>query len=359
MLFAWLMWATLLASRLRDGRAAGGGSRPAPRSGPVVFVHPTAPLYALTAFAALALRARDARAVLREAWPGALAFARRRSCPTTRRRCTCSATATASAPARSGGRTFTGRPVWEDALPFIAPGRTTSTTSASSALVGLVALLVRGGRAVVFCAADRRRAGRVLQFVPANGRLGALLRPLHDPGRPGVPGARLAGVPRSRAGQGRRTAARVRACSSRGFWCTSCAIDLRRRSTRARPGIEAVADAASPPALRARCSSATTGSRPRLSSALQLRPPGEPPRPLPLARASRRCRSSTTTTCILVCRSSRTAAPRYGIWLFYAAAPGRAASRGDGARRQVRGVVARGRGLFFLVRPSGPAARER
>ena len=45
------------------------------------------------------------------------------SCRTTCARCTCSTIATASAAAKPAGRTFTGRPVWEDALHFVAPGR--------------------------------------------------------------------------------------------------------------------------------------------------------------------------------------------------------------------------------------------
>src|SRR6478752_4512803 len=74
LLFAWLMWGTVLALR-----AAREGSRPlwilaGVVLGLTVFVHPTAPLYALTAFAAAAAFVpRSPRSVIRETWPGALA----------------------------------------------------------------------------------------------------------------------------------------------------------------------------------------------------------------------------------------------------------------------------------------------
>ncbi len=71
MLLAWIEWGTLLglrAARRTDTRlwiAAGAVL------GSSVFVHPTAPLYALTAFAAVLVYARRPRA----AWPGAVALA--------------------------------------------------------------------------------------------------------------------------------------------------------------------------------------------------------------------------------------------------------------------------------------------
>ena len=75
MLFAWLMWSTVLVLKAADDGSrrlwiAGGAAL-----GLSVFVHPTAPLYALTAFAAaLVFAPRAPRAVVREAWPGAVAL---------------------------------------------------------------------------------------------------------------------------------------------------------------------------------------------------------------------------------------------------------------------------------------------
>ena len=66
LLFAWLMWSTVLALRAaRHAAIAGCGSRRAPRSGSSVFVHPTAPLYAITAFGAVFVYARPARGARR------------------------------------------------------------------------------------------------------------------------------------------------------------------------------------------------------------------------------------------------------------------------------------------------------
>src|SRR5213080_4822066 len=76
LLFAWIMWATVLALKA----AQDGDRRLWAAAGAVlglsVFVHPTAPLYAGTALAvALIWAPSDPRTVLREAWPGLLAFA--------------------------------------------------------------------------------------------------------------------------------------------------------------------------------------------------------------------------------------------------------------------------------------------
>ena len=73
---ALLEWGTVLglraarSGRHRDWIAAGAVL------GASVFVHPTAPVYSLTAFAAVLLYTpRPARVVVREAWPGAVALA--------------------------------------------------------------------------------------------------------------------------------------------------------------------------------------------------------------------------------------------------------------------------------------------
>ena len=75
LLFAWLMWSTVLALK-----AAAGGDRrlwvaAGAALGLTVFIHPTAPLYALTAFGvALVYAPHPPRVVLRQAWPGAAAL---------------------------------------------------------------------------------------------------------------------------------------------------------------------------------------------------------------------------------------------------------------------------------------------
>src|SRR5204863_3879234 len=70
---SWGTWLGLRAVRLgraRDWVAAGAAL------GSSVFVHPTAPVYSLTAFAAVLLYSpRSPRGLAREAWPGVAALA--------------------------------------------------------------------------------------------------------------------------------------------------------------------------------------------------------------------------------------------------------------------------------------------
>ncbi len=169
MLFAWLMWATVAVLRAaRTGSRAwwiGGGFA----LGTSVFVHPTAPLYAITAFGgALVLAARPWRAVVREAWPGAAALV------------------VGFLPyylvtlhvlsdryglgASKTGRTFDGKPVWEDALGFLAPGRHDVNVFSALCVVGLAALLVgRRYRVALFCAGTVVVPVVFFSVVPANG----------------------------------------------------------------------------------------------------------------------------------------------------------------------------------------------
>jgi hypothetical protein len=169
LLFAWLMWATVAALRAarigsRTWWAAGGFAL-----GTSVFVHPTAPLYAITAFGgALVLAARPWRSVVREAWPGAVALvvgflpyylvtlhvlSDRYGLGTSKT-----------------GRTFDGKPVWRDALGFLAPGQHDVNYFSLLALVGLVALLVaRRYRVALFCAGTVLVPVVFFSVVPANG----------------------------------------------------------------------------------------------------------------------------------------------------------------------------------------------
>jgi hypothetical protein len=169
LLFAWLLWATAAILRAaRTGSRAwwvGGGLA----LGTSVFVHPTAPLYAITAFAgALVLAARPWRAVVREAWPGAVALAvgflpyylvtlhvlsDRYGLGTAKT-----------------GRTFDGKPVWQDALHFLAPGPHEVNYLSVLSAVGLVALLVaRRYRVALFCAGTVVVPVVFFSVVPANG----------------------------------------------------------------------------------------------------------------------------------------------------------------------------------------------
>ncbi len=170
MLFAWLMWSTVVALK-----AAVEGSRrlwavAGAALGLSVFVHPTAPLYALTAFAgALVFAPRSPRAVAREAWPGAVALLLT-FVPYYVRTLHVLGDRYGVGSGQAHGRTFSGRPVWEDALHFVAPGRHDLNYFTVLALLGVVAMLVKGAhRALTFCAITVAVPVLFFSFVPANG----------------------------------------------------------------------------------------------------------------------------------------------------------------------------------------------
>ncbi|HZO96085.1 MAG TPA: glycosyltransferase family 39 protein [Gaiellaceae bacterium] len=137
LLLAWTQWGTalgLLAARR-------GGARLWVAAGAVlgssVFAHPTAPLYALVAFAGAVLYARRPL----RAWPGAVALAvtlvpyEAATLHVLRDRY--------GVGGGESGRTFSGNPVWHDALHVVAPGRHDLNWLSAAAAAGLAALLAR------------------------------------------------------------------------------------------------------------------------------------------------------------------------------------------------------------------------
>ncbi len=170
LLFAWLMWGTVLA--LRAARTGGRGWWIAAGLllGPTVFVHPTAPLYALTAFgAALVYAPRRPRVLAREAWPGAVALLAT-FVPYYARTLHVLGDRYGVASGAARGRTFTGRPVWEDALHFVAPGRHDVNYFTVLAALGAVAYAALGRRrALLFCALTVAAPIVFFSVVPAGG----------------------------------------------------------------------------------------------------------------------------------------------------------------------------------------------
>ncbi len=169
LLLCWIEWGTLLA--LRAARL--GGRRRWIVAGAVlgssVFVHPTAPLYAATAgLAALVYAPRSPRALAREAWPGALAFAITlvpyylKTLHVLSDRY--------GVGSGSQGRTFTGNPVWVDALHAVAPGRHDLSWLSVFALAGLAVLLVtRRFRVAAVLALTVVMPVLFFTYVPTNG----------------------------------------------------------------------------------------------------------------------------------------------------------------------------------------------
>lgn len=170
LLFAWLMWATVLALRAADSgdRRLWVGAGAA--LGLTVFVHPTAPLYAFAAFGAAFLYAPFPwRQSVRNAWPGAVAllvtFA-----PYYVKTLHVLSDRYGVGSNGTSGRTFSGRPVWEDALHFVAPGgHDLNWFSALAALGVLVLLARRRYRVLAFCAVTVAAPVVFFSVIPTSG----------------------------------------------------------------------------------------------------------------------------------------------------------------------------------------------
>jgi len=170
LLFAWLAWATVLAVKAAAERSRWLWVAAGAALGLTVFVHPTAPLYALTAFAAVWLWAPG---TLRErvlvAWPGAVALLVAFAPYYLKTLHVLSDRYAIGGHGRTG-RTFSGRPVWEDALRFVAPGVHDVNYFTVVAAVGVIALLVsRAYRLLLFCAVTVAAPVLFFSFVPASG----------------------------------------------------------------------------------------------------------------------------------------------------------------------------------------------
>jgi hypothetical protein len=164
MLLAWIAWGMALAlraARRGDPRlwVVGGAVL-----GSSIFVHPTAPLYAITAFGTAVVYARRPLA----AWPGALAFA-----VTLLPYYSVTAHALSDRYGVGGGvrgRTFSGNAVWEDAVHFISPVPHVVNRFTVAAVLGLVVLLVtRRFRAAVVLAATVAAPVVFFSVVPTSG----------------------------------------------------------------------------------------------------------------------------------------------------------------------------------------------
>jgi Dolichyl-phosphate-mannose-protein mannosyltransferase len=170
MLFAWMMWGTVMALRAARTASRGWWIAAGAELGLSVFVHPTAPLYALTAFGVAVLYApRPPRALAREIWPGVVAllvtfvpyYVKTLHVLTDRY---------GVGSGKPGSRTFTGRPVWEDALHFVAPGPHDVNYFTVLAAAGVLVLAARRRwRVLAFCALTVAAPVVFFSAIPANG----------------------------------------------------------------------------------------------------------------------------------------------------------------------------------------------
>ena len=325
LLFAWLMWSTLLAleaSERGDRRLwIGAGAV----LGLSVFVHPTAPLYAGTALiAALLFAPRDPRSVLREAWPGLAAFALTFG-PYYLRTLHVLGDRYGVASGAASGRTFSGRPVWEDSIRFIAPGAHDVNYFTFLAAIGLVALLVeRRYRVVAFCVLTVATPIVFFSVVPASGDSALFFDRYMIPAIPAFLVVVMAGVVTlARLTSPLRFAAPLRLLVIAVLvgWLLGHELhyDLGHRDHTRAIGVEAVADAAArQPAGSVLFGS--TGTSGALFSAFDY---GHPANLLDryVALSTHSLRLVDDDSCeraLPFLQGAQT--PRYGIWLFYAVA---------------------------------------
>ena len=356
LLFAWLMWSTLLALHAAES----GDRRLWVAAGAVlglsVFVHPTAPLYAGTALvAALVYAPRAPRAVWREAWPGLVAFGVTFG-PYYLRTLHVLGDRYGVSSSAARGRTFSGQPVWEDARHFIAPGAQNLNYFTLLALVGLAALLVQGRyRIVGFCVLTVAAPIIFFSVVPASGDSALFFDRYMIPAIPAFLVLVMAGV---------LTVARfagplrllVIAVLVGWLLLHELHYDLRHRDHTRAIRVEAVADAAA----RQPAGSVLFGSTGTSGALFSSFDYGHPANLLDryVALSTHSLQLVDDDACARALPFLRgSQSPRYGIWLFYAVAPDeqRAAAA---AFARTKAVVVRPGAEYFLLRSPQRLAPE-
>lgn len=356
LLFAWLMWSTLLALKAAES----GNRRLWAVAGAVlglsVFVHPTAPLYAGTALiAALLYAPRDPRAVLREAWPGLLTFAVTFG-PYYVRTLHVLGDRYGVTSGAASGRTFSGQPVWEDARHFIAPSAHNVNYFTVLAAIGLVALLVqRRARVVVFCVLTVAAPIVFFSVVPASGDSALFFDRYMIPAIPAFLVLVMAGVVAlARFTALLRFAAPLRlvviAVAVGWLLIHELHYDLRHRDHTRAIGIEAVADAAAQQPAGSVLFGSTGTSGALFSSFDYGHPANLLDRYVALSVGSLQLVDDDSCERALpFLQGAQT--PRYGIWLFYAVAPDEQRAAATALAGTGAVVVRPGRAYFLLRSP--------
>jgi len=348
LLFAWLMWSTVLALRAADRGDRRLWALAGAALGLSVFVHPTAPLYALTAFAAvLVVAPRTPRQLVHEAWPGAVALLVTfvpyyvRTLHVLGDRYGVSSSA-------ARGRTFSGRPVWEDARHFIAPGEHNLNLFTVLALIGIVALLVRGRwRVVAFCLITILMPVLFFSVVPANGDSALFFDRYMIPTVPAFAALVLAGCFALASWAGRY---RLLVVVPLLLWLLAMELqhDVRHRNTTKAIAVDAAVHAVARQPHGA-VLFGSTGTSGAIFSSFDY---GHPANVLDHLVALRV--HSVQLVDDDSCERAEpflhgAQAPRYGVWVFYAASPDEVAAA---ARALGMHAIA---GHYFVVR-RGPAA---
>jgi hypothetical protein len=355
LLFAWLMWSTLLALKAADRGDRRLWAAAGALLGLTVFIHPTAPLYALTAFGVAVVYAPyPPRALVRQAWPGAVALLVT-FVPYYVRTLHVLGDRYGVGSGATGGRTFSGRPVWEDALHFVAPGRHDVNYFTVLAAVGVVSLLYRSAyRTLAFCVLTVAAPVVFFSVVPANGDSALFFDRYMIPVTPAFLIVVLAGC-LTIAGWAGALRLVVLALLVGGLLGQELRYDVNHRDAVRRIGVDSVVQAVEQ-APRGSVLFGSTGTTGALFSSFDY---GHPANILDHLVALR-----VHSVDLVDDDSCERALPflnapgerRFGVWLFYAASPGEA---GNAARAFVgipRTSLQRVGAHYFVVRTSSRLA---
>lgn len=349
LLFAWLMWATVVALLAADSGDRRLWIVAGALLGLTVFVHPTAPLYALTAFGAAWLYAPGpVREKVRVAWPGAVALLVTFAPYYLKTLHVLSDRYGVGGSNGQSGRTFSGNPVWEDALHFVAPGRYDINYFSVLAVVGVVVLLVRRSyRPLLFCVATIAAPVVFFSVVPTSGDSALFFDRYMIPVTPAFLVLVCVGVfaIASWAGTWRVLVAVVLVA---GLAAIEVRFDLDHRRATHRIGVDAVVAAVQhePAGTVIFGSTGTSGAN---FSAFDY---GHPANLLDHVVALRvpALDRVDDEACANLEPFLRSDVPRYGLWLFYAASPDETA-----AAARALGADPIG-GHYFAVRSRTPLA---
>jgi hypothetical protein len=349
LLFAWLSWGTVLALRAADRRDRRLWTAAGAVLGLTVLVHPTAPLYALTAFAAAWLYAPGSlRERVAAAWPGAVALVVTFAPYYVKTLHVLSDRYGVGGSGRSG-RTFSGRPVWEDALHFVAPGGGNVNYFSVLAAVGVVALLVRRRyRLLAFCAVTVAAPVVFFSVVPTSGDSALFFDRYMIPVTPAFLVVVCAGA-FALAGFAGRLRLLVAALLVAGLVVVEVRSDLAHRRDTHAIGVDRIVAAVGhePPGTVLFGSTGSQGTN--FVSFDYGHPPNLLDRLLAL-RVPSLTRVDDETCENLEPFLTGPQAPRHGLWVFYAAQPEEAAA---GAKALGVAPVA---GRYFAVRSPRPLA---
>jgi len=328
LLLAWLMWSTVLALKAADDGDRRLWFAAGALLGLSVFIHPTAPLYALTAFGAALVYARHPpRDVVRHAWPGAAALLLT-FVPYYVRTLHVLGDRYGVGGGGARGRTFSGRPVWEDALHFVAPGRHDVNYFTVLAAVGVLSLLARRAyRTLAFCALTVAAPVVFFSVVPASGDSALFFDRYMIPVTPAFLTVVLAGC-LTIAGWAGRLRLVVLALLVAGLLGVDLRFDVNHRNAVHRIGVDAVVRAVER-APHDAVLFGSTGTSGALFSSFDY---GHPANILDhlVALRVRSVQLVDDDSCRRALPFLRGPdAPRFGIWLFYAAAPAEAQKAAD------------------------------